>query len=159
VERVIEVKSADQNAEKEQKIWRWLLSLLQWYGAEGMSSDETSVEGMETVYRVKILVWRRNIDKYLDYIDCERKLPTQALFSRSGARPVKRIRAEDNLISSHSAVPGLPDELYDAEWLQEQDEHYRKVTLCVSREQFEWMNIRVKYRDEAGSARTGMGGR
>lgn len=159
MERVIEVKSADQNAEKEQKIWRWLLSLLQWYGAEGMSSDETSVEGMETVYRVKILVWRRNIDKYLDYIDCERKLPTQALFSRSGARPVKRIRAEDNLISSHSAVPGLPDELYDAEWLQEQDEHYRKVTLCVSQEQFEWMNIRVKYRDEAGSARTGMGGR
>jgi hypothetical protein len=94
VERMTEVKTANQNAETEVKIWQWLLSLLQWYGAEGMSSDETSVEGLEVVYRVKILLWRRNIDKYLDLVDFERKQPVQALFSRSGAKPMKRTRAE-----------------------------------------------------------------
>ena len=79
---MIEVKTAAKNAETEVKIWQWLLSLLQWYGAEGMSSDETSVEGLEVVYRVKILLWRRNIDKYLDLVDFECKQPVQALFSR-----------------------------------------------------------------------------
>src|SRR5882762_1632341 len=85
VERIIEVKA--QQTDNEVEIWRWLLALLNLYGAEGMSLDETDVEGMETVYRVKILVWRRNIDKYLDCIDNERKLPHQALFSRSGSKP------------------------------------------------------------------------
>jgi hypothetical protein len=144
VERVIQIKTAEHNTVKEAKIWRWLLSLLKWYGAEGMSSDETSVEGMETVYRVKVLVWRRNIDKYLDNIDNERKLPTQELYSHSGAKPAKRIRSETNLISNRSPVPGLPIALYDNDWVEALDEHYRQMTLCVSREQFEWMNIRVK---------------
>ena len=149
MERVIEVKAAGQN-NKEEIIWRWLLALLQWYGAEGMSSDETSVEGMETVYRVKILVWRRDIDTYLDYIDFERKHPTQGLFSRSGATPTKRIRSEENIISARTPVPGLPTELYDSEWFEELNENYRQLTLCVSREQFECMNIRVKSKDVWG---------
>jgi|ERR1700685_528616 hypothetical protein len=55
---MIEVKTASQNAKTEVKIWQWLLSLLQWYGAEGMGSDETSVEDREIVYRVKVLLWR-----------------------------------------------------------------------------------------------------
>jgi hypothetical protein len=155
---MIEVKAASQNAETEVKIWQWLLSLLQWYGAEGMSSDETSVEDQEIVYRVKVLLWRRNIDKYLDLVDFERKQPTQVLFSRSGARPVKRTRAEENAISDRKAIPGLPIELYDAEWLQELDEHYRQITLCVSREQFQWMNIRIKSKG-GGAGSDGNGGR
>jgi hypothetical protein len=128
------------------EIWQWLLALLNWYGAEGMSSDETSAENMETIYRVKILVWRRNIDKYLDCIDNERKLPHQELFSRSGSTPTKRVRSEDGLISTRDAIPGLPSELYDAKWLEDKDERYRRLTLCVSREQFEWMDIQMKSR-------------
>jgi len=156
---MIEVKTAAQNAETEVKIWQWLLSLLQWYGAEGMSSDETSVEGLEVVYRVKILLWRRNIDKYLDLVDFERKQPVQALFSRSGAKPMKRTRAEGNATSDRKPIPGLPSELYDAVWLQELDEHYRQVTLCVSQEQFDWMNIRIKSRGESRKDDGSNGGR
>lgn len=133
-----------QKSKKEVDIWKWLLALLDLYGAEGMSSDETAVEGMETVYRVKILVWRRNIDKYLDCIDDERKLPNQALFSRSGSKPVKRIRSDDAPDSTRDPVPGLPVELYNANWLEDQDDCYRRLTLCVSREQFQWMNIRMQ---------------
>lgn len=153
------MKTATQNADAEVKIWRWLLSLLQWYGAEGMSSDETSAEGMEIVYRVKILLWRRNIDKYMDLIDGERKQPEQAIFSRSGARPTQRIRAESNSISDRKAIPGLPSELYDGDWLKQLDDHYRQVTLCVSREQFEWMNIRIKSKGWGGKAGDGDGRR
>ena len=88
MERVIEVKAAGQN-NKEEIIWRWLLALLQWYGAEGMSLDETSVEGLEVVYHIKNLLWYWNIDKYLDLVDLECKQPVQALFSCSGAKPMK----------------------------------------------------------------------
>jgi len=148
VERIIEVKA--QQTDNEVEIWRWLLALLNLYGAKGMSLDETDVEGMETVYRVKILVWRRNIDKYLNCIDNERKLPHQALFSRSGSKPTKRIRSEDGPVSMRDAVPGLPTELYNAKWLEDTDERYRRLTLCVSREQFKWMNIRIQSRGGPG---------
>src|ERR1700722_8923411 len=57
---------------------------------EWLTLNQSSVEGLEVVYRVKILLWHRNIDKYLDLVDFERKQPAQALFSRSGAKPMKR---------------------------------------------------------------------
>jgi len=144
VEHIIEVKTASQNTEQEVKIWWWIMSLLEWYGAEGMSSDETSVEGMEIIYHIKILLWRCNIDKYLDCIDSECQQPAQELFSRSGSRPTKRIHCGENLISTCNAIPGLPIELYDTEWLKELDEDYRQLTLCILCEQFEWMNIWMK---------------
>ena len=71
---------ATQNTESEVKIWQWLLSFLQWFGAEGMSSDKTSVEGIEIAYHVKILLWCCNIDEYIDLMDGECKLPAQAIF-------------------------------------------------------------------------------
>jgi len=41
-------------------------------------------------------------------------------------------------------VLGLPAELYDAKWLEDKDERYRRLTLSVSREQFKWLDIRMK---------------
>jgi hypothetical protein len=84
-----------QKSKKEVDIWKWLLALLDLYGAKGMSSDETAVEDMEIVYWVKILVWHRNIDKYLDCIDDEQTLPNQALFSHSGSKSIRVILCQD----------------------------------------------------------------
>jgi hypothetical protein len=55
------------------------------------------------------------MDTYLDYMDLKRKLPTQGIFSRSGATPTKHIRSEENIISPRTPVPRLSTELYDPE--------------------------------------------
>jgi len=65
-----------------------------------MSSDET-------VYQVKVLACRHCIDKNLDLVDLEGKLPTQGLLCRSGSTPTKRIRPTDNLLSLRDGVHEL----------------------------------------------------
>lgn len=143
---MIVIKSKEKNEKGDLAVWKWLLDLIQWYGAEGMSSDESSVEGMQTVYRVKILVWRRNIEEYLKLIDNQRMQIGQQMYHTSGKKPTPRIRTGDLLKSTHDPVVGLPAELYDEEWFKALDENYRQLTLSVSKEQFKFLKIRVKKR-------------
>jgi hypothetical protein len=107
---------------------------------------ESSVEGMQTVYRVKILVWRRNIKDYLNLIDSQCMQIGQQVCRTSGKTPTPRIRTGDLLKSTHDPVVGLPAELYDEEWFKTLDENYRQLTLSVSKEQFKLLKIRVKKR-------------
>jgi hypothetical protein len=88
---MIVVKSKEKGEKGDLAVWKWLLDLIKWYGAGGMSSDESSVEGMQTVYRVKILVWRCNIDEYLRLIDNQRVQVGQQLYHPSGKTPTPRI--------------------------------------------------------------------
>ena len=90
VERVIEVKAADKDRDGDLHIWKWLLELLQWYQSDGMSSEDTDTDNAGTIYRVKILVWRRNVDKYVQMIDNERRLSAD-IFPASGAKPIARL--------------------------------------------------------------------
>ena len=112
---MIVIKSKEKDEKADLAVWKWLLDLVKWYGAEGMSSDESSVEGMQTVYRVKILVWRRNIEEYLKLIDNQRMHVGQQVRHTSGKTPTPRIRTGDLLKSTHDPVVGLPAELYDEE--------------------------------------------
>jgi hypothetical protein len=143
---MIVIKSKEKDEKGDLAVWKWLLDLMQWYGAEGMSSDESSVQGMQTVYRVKILVWRRNIEEYLKLIDNQRMQIEQQICHTSGKMPTPRIRTGDLLKSTHDPVVGLPAELYDEEWFKMLDENYRQLTLSVSKEQFTFLKIRVKKR-------------
>jgi hypothetical protein len=101
-----------------------------------MSSEDTCTEGMETVFRVKILAWRHRIDDVLSIIDRERLIDTD-IFSRRGSVPAKRIRSEFNPVANRKPVKGLPRALYDDEWYNLKPDSYRQLTLCVSKEQFE----------------------
>jgi len=83
---VITVKAADNDKDGDLYIWQWLLGLLQQYGSDGMSSDETDTDASGTTYRIKILVWRRNVDEYVQMIDNEKKLSAD-IFPGSGAKP------------------------------------------------------------------------
>jgi hypothetical protein len=143
---MIVIKSKEKDEKGDLAVWKWLLSLIKWYGAGGMSSDESSVDEMQTVYRVKILVWRRNIDEYLRLIDDQRMQVGQQLYHTSGNTPTPRIRTGDLLKSTHDPVVGLPAELYDEDWFKALDDNYRQMTLCVSKEQFKFLKIRVKKR-------------
>jgi hypothetical protein len=141
VERVIPVKAADNNRDGDLGVWKWLLELLQQYGSDGMSSDDTDTGDIGTIYRVKILVWRRNVDKYVQMIDNERKMSAD-IFSASGAKSIARVRSPDNRKSERQPPTELPAALFDPDWLEEVDEDYRKLILTVSEEDFPWIDFR-----------------
>jgi hypothetical protein len=125
------------------EIWEWLQEMLEWYGQEGMSSDETDYEGLEVVYRVKVLPWRRDVSGYLDIIDRECKLEDQMIYSRAGSKPTKCIRGDNHPTSNREALMGLPSTLYDSEWLDNLSQR-KRATLCISKERFEWLAIKLQ---------------
>jgi hypothetical protein len=140
VERVISVKAADKDQDGDLHVWKWLLELLKRYGSDGMSSDDTDTGDIGTIYRVKILVWRRNVDKYVQMIDNERKMSAD-VFAASGAKPVTCVRSPKNPESARQPPTELPTALFDPDWLEVVDEDYRRITLTVSEEEFHWLEF------------------
>lgn len=135
------MKAADKDRDGDLHIWKWLLELLQWYQSDGMSSEDTDTDNTGTTYRVKILVWRRNVDKYVHMIDNERKLSAD-IFPASGAKPIARLRSPSNTKSTRQPPPELPATLFDPDWLEEVDDDYRQLVLNVSKEDFPWIEFR-----------------
>ena len=124
--------------------WEWLKSLLDNLGYDGMSSEESCVDGaIDKAFRVKLMAWRRNIDHELDIIDTVR-IKDRGLYSDRGSKPGKRLRGTSNSLSKREPRCGLPQELYDDGWLYEMKMKrpaYVEETLCVSKGQFEWLKI------------------
>ena len=89
-------------------IWKRMCETLQWYGQEGMSSEESEVEDLEEIYRPKHLPWRRKSAwEMMDLIDRVRGLPGQKSHSKKGRPPKRRIRDKSNGVSSRAACKGL----------------------------------------------------
>jgi hypothetical protein len=125
------------------KHWRWMQSMIEKLGWDGMSSEESANESdIETTYRPRILEWRRDIDNYLSIIDKEYRNLAR-LKSRRGPRPALRRRSEANKISTRDPVAGLPICFYRETWLMKKSETYIERTLCPSMERFKWMELRV----------------
>lgn len=137
VQSIIALKAEDGEGDLEVHVWEWLEKLLQQLGSEGTSSDSSSIEDFETIYRVKALVWRRSVGDYMDIIDRQRHLD-EDIFSPQGSKPIKRVRAEGNGVSTRSPVKGLPRALYNDQWFQQ---NCSRLTLNVSHDQFRWLNI------------------
>lgn len=119
-------------------IWQWLETLLKKLGANGMSSEDTDI-GIDREYRVKLLLWRREMDDYLDMIDAQRYQGTGAGHAPAGSKPIRRLRYQRTPPSTRDVPKKLPEALYDEKWLASADKDYREVTLSVSRENFEWL--------------------
>ena len=98
-------------------IWKRMHEMLQWYGQEGMNSEESEVEDLEEIYCPKHLPWRRkSASEMMDLIDRVRGLLGQKSHSKKGRPPTRRIRNKSNGVSSQAACKGLPADLYDADW-------------------------------------------
>lgn len=109
-----------------------------------MSSEESEEENHHTVYRVKILIWRRDITEYLDLIDKQRhQIP--GLFSNSGSKGVVKRRGQGAgfLNSDREAVKKLPRSLYDDRWFDSLGGQ-RQIMLRVPKERFEWLRIHTQ---------------
>jgi hypothetical protein len=104
-----------------------------------MSSDESDVDGLQVVFRVKILPWRREkVAEYMQLIDEQRSI-NRDLWAPQGAKPVRRLRGgpTQQLISKR-IVKELPASLYVEEWKKDTR---RSIILQVSQEDFEWMHL------------------
>ena len=90
-------------------IWKRMHEMLQWYGQEGMNSEESEVEDLEEIYCPKHLPWRRkSASEMMDLIDRVRGLLGQKSHSKKGRPPTRRIRNKSNGVSSQAACKGLP---------------------------------------------------
>ena len=137
VEYMIKLKADDKDNDLE--VWEWFASILGHLGPDGMSSDESSVEGVETVYRVKRLPWRREVAGCMDIIDGQRHKDSD-IFATQGTKPIKRVRGTANPQSTRAAVRQLPHPFYDDDWFDGLNAN-RQSTLDISDEAFEWYNV------------------
>jgi hypothetical protein len=135
--------------------WDWLLQLLERLGPEGCSSDETDNSGFQTVYRVKVMYWRRHMDNYMQMIDDCSVHPE--VLAQTGPDPRPRIHINPahwaqaaqlaasmegpNPFTRRAPVEGLPRALYNPDYLTEKGEQYATQVLHVSAEQFQWLDI------------------
>jgi len=136
----------------ERQAWEFLDQLLDLLGDWGMSSDSSDDgQGIEDVYRVKILPWRKDITKELDLIDSERRFAKKITkdqndvfnkigFSQQGTKPRRRIRSDAASTSERYPLAGLPAELYDPTYLETLP-RARADALNISRNQFQWLEL------------------
>lgn len=107
-----------------------------------MSSEESDVENeFECVLRVKNMGWRRGIERELDIVDRQRLLDDD-IFSPRGSKPLKRIRAPGNPMTSREPIVGLSEILYDSKWLAGLTERVVE-RLEITKEKFQWMKVVV----------------
>jgi hypothetical protein len=143
----IVLKEKAEEGEDDFELWKWLKEVILRLGVDGMSSEESDVDqnsvGVEvTIYRVKILAWRRKMEDELALIDQARKYAVKN--GPRGTRPVDRRRSNINTTSSRSPVPGLPEVLYDGNWLSNRTNEYKELILKVSKEEFRWLRLKSR---------------
>jgi hypothetical protein len=123
--------------------WKWLKIMLETYGQDGTSSDESDREGaIETAYYAKAMPWRRNIENELKLVDDEnRRLATTQV--RRGAKPVTRQR-RSGIVSTRDPVARLPIDCYDERWIATKSDLFIRKTLKVSNERLMWRELTIQ---------------
>ncbi|KAI6007805.1 hypothetical protein EDC04DRAFT_2907639 [Pisolithus marmoratus] len=101
---------------KDVELWQWLSDVVDHLGTDGMSSEDSKEEDMQTVFQVCGMPWRHDIDKELRFIDSKHK--DQFISSPKGTKPVKCIRPSNPFPSAHQPVCDLPATFYKPEWLE-----------------------------------------
>ncbi|KAI5983878.1 hypothetical protein EDC04DRAFT_2616005 [Pisolithus marmoratus] len=83
------------------ELWQWLSDIIDHLGTDGMSSEDSEEEDMQTVFRV-------HDSKHKDW----------SISSPKGAKPVKHIRPSNPFPSARQPVCDLPATFYKPEWLE-----------------------------------------
>ncbi|KIJ33678.1 hypothetical protein M422DRAFT_264296 [Sphaerobolus stellatus SS14] len=87
--------------------------VLQQLGIDGMSSEDTdSSNVIQTIYCVKIMEWRHNIDYELDLIE-QKQLVDDEIYCPQGSKPAHQRQLNNNHTSARDPVLGLPRYFYN----------------------------------------------
>ncbi|KAJ6535582.1 hypothetical protein B0H19DRAFT_1271323 [Mycena capillaripes] len=128
------------------KVWKWVKKLLELLGALGMSSEDAkprkfrigNQQVQQITHIISICPWRPDeITKVLDLVDSA----ADGISLKNGTTARPRLRGE--AISNTPPPQGLPETLYDEEWMEEglaMDPDF-KEDLMVSEEAFEIMEV------------------
>lgn len=143
---MVKLKEGEGDPQADLEFWRWALKVIRRYGAEGMSSDESSDdftgERYKKVYRVKIMVWRHRIEDLLKIIEDARH-GDNMLFAHRGSTGVQRTRPDYEDLnwpeSRRDPVAELPYVFYNEDWFSEVATDIRQSVLHVSSEEFRWL--------------------
>lgn len=131
-----------ENKTGDLKVWEWVLMVLEQYGVEGVSSDESGIEDMQVICRPKFMPWRRDISLILQKLEWERIKPGQTIYANKGQTPRKQVRLRSNTKSKRPPPIGLPRALYNPEYLAARDPDYVRNKLCVDDDsEFVWKRI------------------
>ena len=139
LERIIDIKVEEQA--NDEAVWRWLHTVVEKLGEDGMSSDESDTDARTglPIYRVKNMKWRRKMAHELEMVD-KLRLQDRHIYSQKGAKPTARFRDDRNSESQRVAPKGLPKRMYSSAWLEGLTPQTRRK-LMVSDEDFAWLNL------------------
>jgi hypothetical protein len=117
LERIIDIKVEEQAS--DEAVWRWLSTVVEKLGEDGMSSDESDTDTRTglPIYRVKNMKWRRKMAYELDMVD-KLRVQDRDIYSQKGAKPTARFRDDRNSESQRVAPKGLPKRMYSSAWLK-----------------------------------------
>ncbi|KAF8134116.1 hypothetical protein K438DRAFT_1787353 [Mycena galopus ATCC 62051] len=118
------------------RTWLHMKDMLERLGKDGMSSEEEGHRDKGThvddVYYVKLCAWRaKPITEYLQHLD------EKARELQIAGRATPRVRDELHGDSAAPPVAGLPEKMYDEQWLAQKSDFYVEEKLRVSQEAFE----------------------
>ncbi|TDL13165.1 hypothetical protein BD410DRAFT_847262 [Rickenella mellea] len=121
--------------------WRWLKMMIEHLGRDGMSSDESEIEGdTEAAFYPRALPWRREMESELQLLDSEYLKRARARTKR-GAKHIQRKRGIRKLVSKRDPAGGLPLCLYDDDWLVSQTK--RAVHSLAPTTEFKWRDLNI----------------
>ena len=146
---ILEFKIRSAKDDPDLPMWIWMREVIVMLDTDGMSSEESNMDEVHKtkVYRVNVQEWRwPELDGYLDIIDNERHV-NNSTYKPAGSLPVSQIHSRDeNKRSTHKPVYGLPEVLYNSEWLESLDDHECKCMLHISSKPFKWLRIHAEKR-------------
>lgn len=141
---IIDWKMKEQATDLD--VWLWLQDVLKYLSYDGMSSDESNNDdGLNPMYKVKMLRWRREMGDELRILDAARHTDIAA-FHPQGSKPRQRHHRRPVLFSDRPAVQDLPFQMYNESWLKglhDDKKHYLNLTSpewkwrdihCIGRE-------------------------
>ncbi|KAK6981384.1 hypothetical protein R3P38DRAFT_3463700 [Favolaschia claudopus] len=132
-----------KKTDPDRPTWVYFVKVMQLLGKNGMSSDESDTLPTDVaavpVFQTKLCEWRANtIDAY----------------GRGGANRTIRIRSEE--VGTSEPPPGLPEAMYDEEWLAEQRDtrpDWVETVLRVSKKKFDLLEAGMEDVKGKGKAR------
>lgn len=146
--RSLHQKAVSEGLVEEAEIWEWLLAVLIRLDVDGMSSEESGIEDEGVIYRVKIMLWRSDLDRFLEFVDSQRQQEPDC-FSTRGSKGVRRVReGRGHQFSERPPVKGLPRSFYRDDLFSGVDGDRRMVELGVTSEEFKWLRAAGEFEED-----------
>jgi hypothetical protein len=125
-------------------LWEWLQSMLETYGADGMSSDDTVFEDntKNRTFKTRSVPWRRDIDNELSIL--EEMSVRIGLLQRPGRAKADRTRLalNDRLPTTRAVQKNLPEVYYRKEFLRDLNELERfNIAFDKTAEHNQWYDL------------------